>query len=89
MPYKRHKPVSEQEMEKDETQVLGTITQQEPVPKEEMNKHRYDGHHSVCQTIREIYRLTDNEEIKLKCRLAMAMTKAMHEQLKRYKNGQS
>jgi hypothetical protein len=52
-----------------------------------MNKHRWDGHHTVCQTIREIYRMTEDPEIKMKCRLAMAMTKAMHEKLKEYKNG--
>ena len=74
MPYKRHKPVSEEEMELIE-----------PVPLSEMGVHRWDGHHTVCQTIREIYRMTEDPEIKMKCRLAMAMTKAMHEAIKRLK----
>lgn len=56
-----------------------------PVSEGEMDLKRYDGHHSVCQTLRDIYHLTDNSEVKMKCRLAMAMTKAMHERLKEYK----
>ena len=67
MPYKRHEPVSVQEMD----------------------RSRYDGHHSVCQMLRDIYHLTDNEEIKLKARVAMAMTKSMHEKLKKYKEEQN
>ncbi len=56
-----------------------------PVSESEMDITRWEGHHSVCQTIRDIYHLTDNSEAKMKCRLAMAMTKAMHERLKAYK----
>ncbi len=56
-----------------------------PVSESEMDITRWEGHHSVCQTIRDIYHLTDNIEVKMKCRLAMAMTKAMHEKLKAYK----
>jgi hypothetical protein len=50
-----------------------------------MDKTRYQGHHTVCETIRKIYQSTDDEEIKYNCRLAVAMAKRMHEQLKRYK----
>jgi len=57
----------------------------EPVDIKEMEFNRYDGHHTICQTLRDIYHLTDNEEIKLKCRLGMAMSKAMHKKLKEYK----
>lgn len=56
-----------------------------PVSESEMDITRWEGHHSVCQTIRDIYHLTDNGEVKMKCRLAMAMTKAMNERLKAYK----
>lgn len=56
-----------------------------PVPEKEMDKSRYEGHHTVCQTLRDIYHLTDDEEIKYKCRLGMSMTKAMHKKLKKYK----
>jgi hypothetical protein len=85
MPYKRHKPISEEEMEQTEFDFENLTGVQEPVSAGEMNRHRYDGHRSVCQVIREIYRLTDNAEIRDKCRLAVAMTKAMHNQLKAYK----
>jgi hypothetical protein len=57
----------------------------EPVSEKEMLKDRYEGHHTVCQTLRDIYALTENEDIKYKCRLAMAMCKAMHKRLKKYK----
>lgn len=87
MPYKRHKPISEEEMEQGKFDFEDFIGPQPPAPLEDMNKHRWDGHHTVCQTLREIYRMTNDPEIKLKCRLAMAMTKAMHEKLKEYKNG--
>ena len=56
-----------------------------PVSEEEMDKTRWEGHHSVCQNLRDIYHLTDNKEIRYKCRLAMAMTKAMNSKLKWYK----
>lgn len=57
----------------------------EPVSERKMRKVRYQGHHTVCETIRKIYQSTDDEEIKYNCRLAFAMAKRMHEQLKRYK----
>jgi hypothetical protein len=57
----------------------------EPVSEKEITKTRWQGHKSICQTLRDIYALSDNEEAKLKCRVAMAMAKAMHNKLKRYK----
>ena len=57
----------------------------DPVPESEMDLSRYEGHHSICQTLRDIYHITDNADVRLKARLAMAMAKAMHMQLKRYK----
>jgi hypothetical protein len=68
-----------------------------PVREKEMLKERWTGHHTVCETLREIYQLADDndyqhygflEDIKLKCRLAMAMAKAMQEKLKKYKKEQ-
>jgi len=50
-----------------------------------MFKDEHPGHHSVCQTLREVYREVDNEDTKLKVRLAFAMAKRMHERLKYYK----
>jgi hypothetical protein len=51
----------------------------------EMDRKRWEGHHSICQTLRDIYHLTDNPDVRLKCRLAVAMAKAMNEKLKWYK----
>ena len=64
------------------------LPKRDPAPLHEMDIKRYEGHHSICQTIRDIYHMTDSEELKLKCRVAMAMTKAMHEKLKWYKQKQ-
>lgn len=58
----------------------------EPVPESEMDRTRYEGHHSVCQQLRDIYHMTDNPDIRLKLRLAMAMTKAMNDKLQYYKH---
>jgi hypothetical protein len=60
----------------------------EPVPESKMAKTKYEGHHTICQTLRDIYHLTDHEEIKLKCRVAMAMAKAMQDKLKEYRAAQ-
>jgi hypothetical protein len=57
----------------------------EPVPVSLMLKKRYHGHFTICEKLREIYLATDNEEIKLNCRIAMAQAKRMHERLKKYK----
>ena len=57
----------------------------DPIDVSEMDKKRWEGHRSICQTIRDIYHLSNNEELRLKCRVALSMTKAMHERLKEYK----
>ena len=44
----------------------------EPVPEKAMLKDRYAGHHTICETLREIYQMSSDEDIKLKCRLAMS-----------------
>jgi hypothetical protein len=41
-------------------------------------------HWTVCQILREIYRTTDNPEIKLKCRIAHRMTKTMVDKICEY-----
>lgn len=56
-----------------------------PISIEKIEKARYKGHHTICQFLRDIYALTDDEEIKLKCRIGMSMTKSMHERLKKYR----
>jgi hypothetical protein len=57
----------------------------EPVSEKTMLNTRYKNHHTICETLREIYISTEDEEIKYKCRLAMAMAKAMQNQLQKYK----
>jgi len=59
----------------------------EPVSERKMTKTRYEGHNTICQLLRDIYRISDNEDIKLKTRIAMAMAKKMHEKLKEYRDG--
>ena len=88
--YPKVKPVDESEIigpinvePVDESEIIGPVGI-EPTSISDMKKRRYEGHHTICQKIREIYTLTDNEDIKLKCRIAMAMAKRMHERLKRY-----
>ena len=57
-----------------------------PVPESEMDRGRYHGHHTICQTLRDMYQLMDNEELKLMCRLCMAYAKAMNEKLQYYRH---
>jgi len=57
----------------------------EPIDLREMKKTRWDGHHSICQMLRDIYNISDNEDVKYKSRIAMSMAKSMHERLKKYK----
>lgn len=57
----------------------------DPVPERVMDVSNYEGHHSICQTLRDIYHMTDDEDIKIKCRVAVAMAKSMQKKLKWYK----
>ena len=59
-----------------------------PVSEDVILNPRYIGHHTICQMLRDIYIMTDNEDIKLKCRIGVAMAKSMHEKLKAYKKMQ-
>jgi len=73
MPYKHREPVSEEEIAEVST----------------MKRLRYSGHNTICEKCREIWRIgveTNNPELQLKAREAMAMGKAMHMKLKSYKN---
>ena len=64
MPYKRH----------------------DPVPESEMDMSRWQGHHSICQMLRDMYHETNDENIKLKCRICMSMAKSMNKRLQYYKH---
>ncbi|HUT63435.1 MAG TPA: hypothetical protein VMZ04_05710 [Anaerolineae bacterium] len=55
----------------------------EPFPEDKMNKiNKAD---TICATLRDIYNLTDNEEIKILSRIATTMAKKMNAKLERYK----
>ena len=40
--------------------------------------------YTICETLREIYRLTDDEEIRLKVRIATSMAKSMDKKIREY-----
>ena len=42
---------------------------------------------SICQLLRKIYHLTDDPEIKLELRVAVAMAKSMDKKLRSYNGG--
>lgn len=58
------------------------INEYKPVKAGEMLIRRYEGHHTICQFFRDIYHMTKDPEIKVKCKTGMAITKAMHVKLK-------
>lgn len=60
----------------------------DPVPESEMELDRYEGHHSICQTLRDIYHMTEDPEIRIKLRLCVAFAKAMQGKLKEYKRAE-
>jgi len=57
-----------------------------PVPESEMETTDHLGHHSICQTLRDMYHETDDPNIRLKCRLCVAFAKAMNDRLQYYKH---
>jgi len=62
-----------------------SIRRHKPVSIKRIENPRYQGHHTICQFLRDIYAMTDDEDIKLKCRIGMSMAKSMHERLKKYR----
>ena len=83
MPHPRKYPVTEEEM------------QYPPASIKYMDETRYEGHHTICQTLRDIYHIAGDSEmlseeklelIRVKARLATAMAKAMTSKLHEYKN---
>jgi len=55
-----------------------------PVSEVEMEK-KMKGENTICNTLREIYHMTDDLEIRFKCRLAFAMGKSMCDKLMQYR----
>ncbi len=62
-----------------------SIRKHKPISVARIEKAKYKGHHTICQFLRDIYAMTDNEEIKLKCRIGVSMAKSMHVRLKKYR----
>ncbi len=60
----------------------------EPVDISEMDRSRYQGHHSICQKLRDIFHMTENEEIKIELRICMSMAKSMNSKLQDYKHAE-
>jgi hypothetical protein len=58
----------------------------DPVPESEMGRERYQGHHTICQILRDTYHLTEDSTVKINLRLAMAYAKAMNEKLQHYRH---
>jgi hypothetical protein len=65
---------------------MSPYKRRDPVSESEMDRTRWEGHHTICQTIRDMYHMTDDPYIRLKLRLAMAMAKAMNDKLQYYKH---
>ena len=61
------------------------LSEKEPIEEREMNITRWEGHHTICQTLRDMYHMTTDQKIKVECRKGMAMAKAIHERLKKHK----
>jgi hypothetical protein len=54
----------------------------EPAPEEHMSI--ISGRLTCCEILREIYRATDNPEIKMKCRVATTIAKSMAARITKY-----
>ena len=44
-------------------------------------------HYTVCEVLREIYKETDSESIKMKCQIASTMAKSMAARITKYEGG--
>lgn len=54
-----------------------------PATEQDMDK-RMKGPNTICNILREMYHMTDDPEIRLKCRVAFSMGKAMCNKLTHY-----
>lgn len=61
------------------------IRSHKPISISKIENTSYKGHNTICQYLRDIYSMTDDEDIKMKCRIGMSMAKSMHERLKMYR----
>lgn len=58
-----------------------------PVPEGVM--YEEGEYYTICRVLRDIYQRTNNDQIKLDCRVATAMAKAMSQRLRKYKDDAS
>lgn len=58
-----------------------------PADDADMKKQRYLGHHTICEKLREIWRESNDPNIKMKAKEAMGMAKRMQAKLKIYRDG--
>jgi stress response protein YsnF len=63
--------------------LLRRLEPSDPYPEELMHKKTMEN--TMCDTIREIYRITENEEAKYKLRVAMTIAKKMQQAIGEYK----
>lgn len=61
------------------------VSNVKPYLRRNMENPRLHGHDNLCSTIREIYLKSNDEEIRLKCCVAMRMSKNMYNALVVYK----
>ena len=55
-----------------------------PCPISEMETSTFQGENAVFQVLRDIYHMTEDENIKMKCRIGISMAQAMMKRLVRY-----
>ena len=63
------------------------LRKHEPVPVEVMDQE--SAICTICETLRQIYHKTHNDEIKTLCRVATSMAKSMSKRLRHYKDSAS
>jgi hypothetical protein len=56
-----------------------------PITKEKMNW--ISPKNSICQKLRDIYHASQDEDVRMDCRVAMSMAKAMNRKLEQYQKG--
>lgn len=56
-----------------------------PATVQEMFADNHPGHHTICQTLRELHNDTTDEATREKLRLVWAFAKKMHNRLKEYR----
>lgn len=57
----------------------------EPASEKEMLADPHPGHHTICQTLRDMYVKEEDEATKTQLRLVWAFAKKMHHKLKEYR----